>query len=273
MPSTTSDTTAATSRYRTAQNRITTAADRDLSRLRPVLDPDHLQISVAQYIDAVRTVTDQYGQASAALGADFYESERSAAGISGDFYAAAADPASDEQVEESLRWATKDLWPRDPEDPRTTAAQKAPMDVRLRAAFSKSEQVAQRAIAEPGRETVRAAVRKDRQAVAYARTAALGACSFCKLMASRGAVYKDRRAAGEDANELFAGDASVVKFHNNCHCGVIPVFRGQRFELSPQAATWDRLYSEYAAGHSGAQLALFRRALRAHDAHPLPAAH
>jgi len=111
---------------------------------------------------------------------------------------------------------------------------------------------------------------RDRGAVAYARAAALGACSFCKLMASRGAVYKDAGRAGRDANEQFSGDDSVVKFHDNCHCVIVPVFRGQRFELSSHAAEWDRLYQEYAAGHPGDQLRLFRRALAEHDSNPLP---
>jgi hypothetical protein len=60
---------------------------------------------------------------------------------------------------------------------------------------------------------------------------------------------------------------------SNCHCTIVPVFRGQAYELSPHAAEWDRLYREYAQGHSGDQLRLFRRALAEHDSNPLPAAH
>jgi hypothetical protein len=273
MPSSASDTTAATTAYRAAQLKITAALLKDMRRLRRLLVPARLTTAVPQYIEAVRALVDRYGQASGALAADWYEAQREAAGITSRFTVPVAETPPDDQVEESLRWATKDLWPRDPEDPQTTLAQQQPITVRLGAAEVKSEQATQRLVAEPGRETVRAAVRRDREAVAYARSASLGACSFCKLMASRGAVYKTRGAAGADADELFAGDASVVKFHDNCHCGVVPVFRGQRFELSPQAAGWDRIYQDHAAGHPGRQLALFRRALRSHDTHPLPAAH
>lgn len=258
--------------YRAAQRRITAGLLRDLRRLRRLLNPSRLQSSVPTWITAVQAAIDQYGHASGALAADFYDAQRAAADVSGRFTVPLADPPPAEQVENSLRWATKDLWPRDPDDPTTTVAQKQPMAVRLEAAEVKAEQVAQRLAAEEGRATIRQAVDRDREAVAYARAAALGACSFCKLMASRGAVYKNAQTAGRDANERFSGADSVVKFHNDCHCTIIAVFRGQRFELSAHAAEWDRIYREYAAGHPGDQLRLFRRALAAHDEYPLPGA-
>ena len=65
----------------------------------------------------------------------------------------------------------------------------------------------------------------------------------------------------------YRADGVIV---SNCHCGIVPIFRGQRFELSPQAAEWDRIYREYAQGHPGDQLRLFRRALAEHDSNPLP---
>jgi hypothetical protein len=80
-------------------------------------------------------------------------------------------------------------------------------------------------------------------------------------MSSRGAVYKDRGTAGEDANDRFIGDDSVIKYHNYCRCQPLPVFRGQAFELSPKAREWDRIYREFAQGHPGDQLRLFRAAL------------
>lgn len=220
------------------------------------------------WIDAVTQVVARYSDTSDMLAADFYDGERDAAGVLGSFTVPRADPPPDEQVDASLRWATKDLWPRDEAD--ATVTQLEPLDVRLSAAMVKADGVTQKLVADSGRETVRQAVKRDREAVAYARAAALGACSFCKLMASRGSIYKTAGSAGRDANDQFSGDASVVKFHNSCHCAIVPVFRGQRFELSPQAAEWDRIYREYAQGHPGDQLRLFRQALAEHDSNPLP---
>ncbi|MBQ1165270.1 hypothetical protein KBZ21_45600, partial [Streptomyces sp. A73] len=65
-----------------------------------------------------------------------------------------------------------------------------PLDVRLEQAAKKAEAVAQKLVADQGRGTVREAVRRDRQATGWARTAALGACAFCKMLAVRGAVYE-----------------------------------------------------------------------------------
>jgi len=263
-----SDSSAAVARYRTAQIGLTRLLVRDMRTLRRLIRAANLQESVADWIDAVRLVVDRYGATSATLAIAFYEAERAAAGVAGRFTAAPAEGPAAEQVAAGLRWATKDLWPRD--EATASVAQREPLDVRLEQAMKKAEMVAQKLIADQGRDTVRQSVRQDRGAVAYARAAALGGCSFCKLMASRGAVYKNAQTAGREADERFSGDASVVKFHDNCHCAIIPVFRGQRFELSSHAAEWDRLYREYAQGHSGDQLRLFRRALAEHDSNPLP---
>lgn len=244
-----------------------------MRRLRRLIVPSRMRSTVPEWIEAIRVLVGEYGNASAALAADLYDAQRAAAGVAGQFAVPLADPPPDGQVDASLRWATKDLWPRDPDAPDVTEAQRAPLATRLAAAEAKAEQAMQRLVADQGRATLREAVRRDRYAVAYARGAALGACSFCKLMASRGAVYKDADTAGREANSRFSGAASVVKFHNDCHCVIVPVFRGQRFELSAHAAEWDRIYRRYARGHSGEQLRLFRRALAEHDGHPLPAAH
>ncbi|WP_282083978.1 hypothetical protein [Streptomyces tendae] len=250
---------------------MTTLLLRDLRGLRRLINPERLQATVPSWIAAVAAIAARYSEVSATLAADFYEGEREAAEVPGTFTVPLADPPPDGQIDASMRWATKDVWDRDPET--ATALQMEPLDVRLDAAFVKADMATQKLVADVGRETVRQAVRQDRQAVAYARVAALGACSFCKLMASRGAVYATADTAGRDANDRFSGDASVVKFHDNCHCGILPVFRGQQFQLSPHAARWDEIYREYAQGHPGDQLRLFRRALAEHDEYPLPGSH
>jgi hypothetical protein len=221
-----------------------------MRKLRRLIIPSRLQATVPDWIEAVRALTVEYGSASATAAADYYDAERVAAEVTGRFTVPLLDPPPDEQVDNSLRWATKDLWPRDPEDPATTEAQQLPIELRLDAAEAKAEAVVQKLVTDQGRGTVVRAVRQDRQAVGWARTAALGACAFCKLLATRGMVYK----------------ADTVKFraHDGCHCGAVPVFKGQRFELSAHAAEWERLYREYAAPHSGDQLRRFRQALAEH---------
>ncbi|MFF7824188.1 hypothetical protein ACFZCM_03095 [Streptomyces rochei] len=249
-----SDGSGAADRQRRAQAALVLLLLRDMRVLRRLLDPARLRETVPDWIAALRSLVDQYGAASSSLAADFYETQREAAGIRNRFAADPAPAPPDEQVEASLRWAAANLWDGGSLD----------------TAHARAEGAAQKLVLDQGRDTLRQAVRQDRDAVAYARAAALGACFFCKLMASRGAVYKTAGTAGREANDRFSGDASVVKFHDNCHCTIIPVFRGQRFELSEHAAKWDWVYREYAQGHSGDQLRLFRRALAEHDSNPLP---
>ncbi|WP_109000774.1 VG15 protein [Streptomyces rishiriensis] len=243
-------------RYRAARIGLTRILIREVRGLRRLILPSRLRESVPDWITAMDTVIAQYSRTSSALAADFYDAQREAAGVPGPFTVPVADPPPGEQTEASLRWATKDLWPRDPEDPATTAAQLEPIDVRLAQAEKKAEQVAQKLVTDTGRGTVQEAVRQDRQATAWARSAARGACAFCKLLASRGAVYKR--------------ETADFRAHDGCHCGVIPVFKGQRFELSDHAREWERIYREFAAPHPGDQLRRFRLALAEHDSNPLP---
>jgi hypothetical protein len=254
VATTVSDSSDDAARFRAAQIGLTRLLVRDVRGLRRLILPSRLRESVPDWLAAMNAVVAQYARTSAALAAEFYDAQREAAGVPGPFTVPLADPPPEEQTTASLRWATKDLWPREPE--AATPAQLEPMDVRLEQAEKKAEQVAQKLVADTGRGTVQAAVRQDRQATAWARSAARGACAFCKMLALRGAV--------------FAQDTADFRAHDGCHCGVIPVFRGQRFELSPHAREWERLYREYAQGHSGDQLRRFRLALAEHDSNPLP---
>lgn len=250
MATSASDDSAGVTRQRQVQRGLTRLLVRDMGTLRRLIRPQSLEATVPDWIEAVRALVAQYGSASATAAASYYEAERVAAAVTGQFTVPLLGPPPDEQVNNSLRWATKDLWPRDPDDPATTEAQKLPLDVRLDAAEKKAEAVAQKLVTDQGRGTVQEAVRQDRQAIAWARSAALGACAFCRVLAIRGAVYKQ--------------DTVDFRAHDGCHCMTVPVFRGQRFELSDKAKEWERLYREYAAGHSGDQLRLFRRAIAEH---------
>lgn len=235
-------------RYRAAQRGLSRMLVRDVRGLRRLIIPSRLRQSMPDWFAAVQAVVDQYAQASAALGAEFYDAQRAAAEVTGSFTVPVADPPPEERTQSSLRWATKDVWERDPDV--ATEAQLEPLETRLEQAEKKAEQVAQKLVADAGRDTVRAAVGSDPQAVAWARTAGLGACAFCRMLSIRGAVFKQ--------------DTVNFRAHSGCHCMAIPVYRGQRFELSDKAKEWERLYQEYAAPYSGDQLRRFRRAVAEH---------
>jgi hypothetical protein len=248
MPQRISDATAAVTRWRSAQKGLSLLLARDLQSIRRLIVPNRLQPSVPVWIAAANALVDQYGRASASLAADYYDAERVASRVTGQFTVPLLDPPPTEQVEESLRWATKDLWPRDPDAPSTTPAQLEPLDVRLDAAETKAENAAQKLVTGTGRGTIIRAVQKDPQAVGWARAAPPGACAFCAMLATRGMVYRSEETAD-------------FRAHDSCNCGVTPVYKGQRFELSSHAQEWAQLYQEHAQGHSGQQLQRFRQAL------------
>lgn len=250
MAATVSDDGEAARRLRAAQIGLTRLLTRDMRSLRRLIIPSRLEQTIPDWMTAVRALVATYGQASATLSADYYEAERIAALVTGRFTVPLLGPAPDEQVTASLRWAMKDVWARDPGDPATTEAQQQPLDVRLEQAEKKAEAVAQKLVTDQGRGTVQGAVRQDRQAVAWARSAALGACAFCKLLALRGAVYKQ--------------DTVDFRSHDGCHCGAIPIFKGQSYQPADHTREWERLYKEFAAPYSGDQLRRFRRALADH---------
>ncbi|MDQ0791969.1 hypothetical protein QFZ58_000457 [Streptomyces sp. B1I3] len=259
MASTVSDGDGAADRYRRAQRGLSRLLLRDVGRLWRLFSPAR-PASFPDWLEAAHEVVVRYGDMSASLAAEFYDAQRADADVGDAFTVPLADSPPADQTETVLRWATHDVWPQDAD----AETQREPLASRLAVAERQTGAVTQKLVADQGRETIRQAARVDRQAVGYARAAALGACSFCKLMASRGMVYKTAGTAGRDANDKFSGDASLAKFHDNCHCGIIPVFRGQRFELSAHAQEWDRLYREYAAPFPGDQLRRFRRAIAEH---------
>lgn len=250
-----SDGGASAGRQRRAQAGLSRLLVRDMRSLRRLIIPSRLEATVPDWIEAVRALVDQYGAASSSLAADYYEAERVAARVTGRFTVPLVGAPPDGQVDNSLRWATKDVWERDPEDPATTDAQREPLETRLAQAEKKAEAVAQKLVTDQGRGTVREAVRQDRMAVGWARTAALGACAFCKMLVTRGMTYK--------------ADTVTFRAHDGCNCGAVPVFKGQAFELSDHAREWERLYREFAAPHSGDQLRRFRLALAEHGHMPV----
>jgi hypothetical protein len=147
LASTTSDGSASSGRWRAAQRGLTRLLLRDLRTLRRLINSDRLQATVPPWIDAVTEVVARYSETSATLAADFYDGEREAAGVPGHVHGATCGSAAGRAGASSLRWATKDLWPRSEED--ATAAQLEPLDVRLEAAMSKADGVTQKLALDP----------------------------------------------------------------------------------------------------------------------------
>lgn len=268
-----SDLSAAALRLRAAQRGLLRFLLRDVRAVMPRLDPAD-PASAPVWIADVGLVVGRYARMSAELSARAYEAERAAAGVRARFRAPLAPPPPDEQVEASLRWAAHDVWTPPAPPAGLAPGEESAFSARIAAglmqeAADRTEAAVSKLALDTGRRTVVDAVDRDPAATGWYRSAQPTGCAFCRLLASRGAVYKDRGTAGADANERFEGDGAF-KFHDNCQCVAMPVLAGDTFELSPEAARWDEVYQQYAAGHSGDQLRRFRAALRLLDAGRTP---
>jgi len=268
-----SDRSAGARRMRTQQRGMLRLLIRDVRARMRTLNTSRPS-SAQPWIDDVTAIVDRYAQVAAELAARAYEAERDEAGIRSPFRPDLADGPPAEQVEASLRWAAHDVWapPRAPSE--LPAGQRrafsADLAERLLArAGERAEVVTGRLVLDTARRTIVETVEQDPDARGWYRSAAPDACSFCRLMASRGAVYRSRGTAGTDANDSFEG-GGLFKYHNNCACVAMPVLRGDTFTLSPEATEWDRIYYEYAASDPPDQLRRFRIAMRAIDEGRLP---
>lgn len=206
--------------------------------------------TVPEWLDATITLIDEHAAMAGSLAADHYEEERDLADVPGEFRPDVPE-VPEAKAERSLKWATKDLWVPEADDP-------PPIADRLESAETKVVGVAEKAVADVARDTVRDGTQQDRRARGWARVTSDKPCHFCALMSIRGPVYKSRETAGRDANAQFEGDGEY-KFHDHCSCTVTPVFVGQEWEPPERVAQWHRLYYD-ATSHTGDKLNAWRKA-------------
>jgi hypothetical protein len=229
-----------------------------IAKLWPSLDLLHLRQSLPAFKAAVAVEVQRYAQASATLAARQYRQERVAAGMGGGFTPVPADPPPVEQIAQAVDWALQPLWNSNvlaaatgqPETAPTEAlpsAGSALADAKARLAAATEQQVL-----DAGRNTVIDNAQADRKARGWARVPEPGACSFCLMLATRGAVYRTETTAG-------------FKSHDNCRCHVEPVFTA----YEPPAAVREAqaLWASSTGGKSGnAARIAFRQAVEGRTA-------
>lgn len=257
-----------------------------LLALWPSLDLSDLRGSLPAFKAAVAVQVRRHAMASATLAARQYRAQRVLAGVGGGFTPIPASPPPVEQVAQAVDWATQPLWnanvvehaaaggtadkpaaepsgllaePAAP-DTQPAAVEDVPdastaiADAKARLAAATEQQAL-----DAGRQTIIDNAQRDRKAKGFARVPEPGACSFCALLATRGAVYKTDSFKLSDAK--FHGQG-VAKTHDKCRCHMEPVFSS--YEPSAQIREWQALYKKVVTdeGHTGddARIA-FRQAL------------
>lgn len=213
------------------------------------LDLTNLDATLPDFVQAVQALTTMYGKASAALAAKSYLADRLDAGIAGKVTVRPAVPAPFAQVDSGVRWATKGLWSATPD---------------VEAAKTKVDGLAQRDVLDVGRNTLLDAIHADKKAKGWARVPEAGACSFCLLLATRGAVYREH--SFTNANFKFSGPGAF-KTHDHCRCSLEPIFGP--YEPSAQVRHAQTLYQQAKSQASGAGgvRAAFRQLVEAAEQH------
>lgn len=117
------------------------------------------------------------------------------------------------------REATVSLLVTGPE--RVKAAMPAPEDETIATAERSSAAAAVRHVIDGGREQVKDAVRKDPEALGYARVPDSNPCYFCAALTSRGPVYEFE--SFDDSDARFTG-AGTAKVHDGCCCTLVPAY-------------------------------------------------
>ncbi|NKY08936.1 hypothetical protein [Cellulomonas hominis] len=204
-----------------ASSQVVALARQDLTDFFASLDLNRPEAVRDALVDFVPALVGEYGDAAAAIAADWYEELR-ATQVGGRFTALAAPGAAGAEVAGSVRWAAGSLFGEDPTQALTL----------LGGAI-------QRHILYAGRATVRRNVARDAAHPRYARVpSGSHTCAFCTMLASRGFVYHDEKLAQHRGLGQHQD-----KFHDNCDCLVVVEFDADAHHIAGYDP--DAMYAMY----------------------------
>lgn len=181
-----------------------------------LLDPHDLKGSTPKVTIAVRALVVHYGRASSAEAMRFYRNQRRVAGVSGQpprLPIPKAQPEPD--VRAAVERALSPLY--GPVDAKT-------LDTAEKVLTSEVEGM----VLDQSRTAIIDASQNDQAAKGWARVTEPGACSFCRLLATRGAVYKTEASADFRAHVMKPNGSG-----GTCRCHVEPSFT--EYEMTAQA--------------------------------------
>lgn len=201
--------------YRSSQQDVVTLARRALTDWWASLDTADPRAAAAQLQQFLPELVASYGDVAATVAADWYDELRDQVQVRSRYRAALAEPLPDEQVKAAARWAAGPLFGDSPDRGKS-------LDL-LRGTV-------QRLVQQGGRSTIHRNVVDDPSGARWARVpTGAKTCAWCRMMASRGAVYLSRRSAGGHND-----------WHNDCDCQPTPVWPHQTLPYDV-----DGLYQQY----------------------------
>lgn len=184
---------------RQALAQLVALAQRDLAAFWQVageLPVGQLREALAEVLPGIGLT---YGDAAAALGAEWFETAREASGAPGSFAPVLAEQPDQGRWSALANWATQTMVKPD-----------APQDAR-QIVLKRVDGGMQRSIAAQHRETIMRSAIADPAAKGWKRVGVGDSCDFCSMLLSRGAVYTE---------------ASVrFRSHDHCNCAAAPAWR------------------------------------------------
>lgn len=186
-------------------------------------------------------VVDPYLAAAGDITADWYEAQAPDL----NYVARPAALVDEGQLQATARWAAGTVLTKSPVSPLELLAGSM-----QRALFNESrETIVENAEVEPG--------------ARWARHASANACEFCRMVATRGAVYTSesaasrvggrgvdestnigRRRGGRARGIRARGNQSIGdKYHDHCHCIAVPVRPGQSYNPPSYVEEWEAEYT------------------------------
>lgn len=186
----------------------------------------------------VREFTPELANAAAlgtsTLTADWYEDLRAEAAVASAFTAIALDGPDVDDVQDQLGYVLAPLFAG------VVSPEAAPAET-----FDRLALLIEGVVTSADRQTVEANVATDRGRPMYARHASANACTFCRMLATRGAEYTSRQAATRVVLERKRNKRKLgEKYHDFCRCTAVPVWGSKTYEEAPYVADWREAYYE-----------------------------
>ena len=181
---------------RSLQADIRALVVRDLTAFFASIDLERPEAARDALLEYVPFLVATYGEQAASMAADWYDDVRAAESIGGRFRAAMTVPDESEAAEGLVRRAAGALF----------------TDAPLAALPMIQGKAAMYAI-EGARQTVMTATTRDPRSSGWKRITRAGACRFCRMLAGRGAVYKE-------STVHFAAHGGAEG--GECNCAAVP---------------------------------------------------
>lgn len=237
--------------YRAQQLAARAGSVRDLVKLWKAVDPTNLRDTIDVFSHAAAILAGRGYERSAAQGAEYFSLFRRAEGVRGPGpQVRMATGPGQSKVQGLIRGAALT---------GIINARRAGLPPRPSAdnGLVKAIGTFTKLILAGGNNTIIGAVHDDPAATGWVRVTSADACPFCRLLSSRGAVYRSDRSASFEP-------------HDNCACTAEPVYGDQPLKQSAQhfaeyrtAQAWARSTGNLSKGTSNDSLNNYRRWLEA----------